>query len=83
MFLGTWSLSEAPVDLRKRLAKAVENFDYHLIAYQHHFGDVDNQRFFHRWRRRSSKDIIWQEEAIEHLPGNAYLIGSPKLRSFA
>jgi hypothetical protein len=74
LLVATWSLSEAPVDVRNTLLEITADFDFFLFGYQSEFAGVDNRKFFTnlaaRWRR-----VIWQLRPISHLPGSYYLIG--------
>jgi len=74
LFIATWSLSESPVELRERIADEVSDFDAFLIAYQKHFGGIDNDAYFAAWRRRFPS-IRWRLIKIEHLPHDYYLFG--------
>ena len=73
LLIATWSLSEAPLDVRKKFLELV-NFDYALLAYQDTFDGVDNNAFFDALSNKN-KGIKWEKIPIKHLPGNAYLIG--------
>jgi len=76
-FIASWSISEAPVEIRNRVFYLVSGADYYLIAYQDRFGRLDNSSYFtHLTENRT--DIAWTEYPIAHLPGNHYLIGSKK-----
>jgi glycosyltransferase involved in cell wall biosynthesis/Tfp pilus assembly protein PilF len=76
-FIASWSLSEAPVEIRDRVFNLVSGADYYLIAYQDRFGRLDNSSYFAHLTR-SRTNIAWTEYPIAHLPGNHYLIGSKK-----
>jgi len=73
LLIATWSLSEAPLEIRKKFLELV-NFDYALLAYQDTFDSVDNNAFFDALSNKN-KLIKWKKIPIKHLPGNAYLIG--------
>ena len=73
LLIATWSLSEAPLDVRKRFLELV-NFDYALLAYQGAFDGVNNNAFFDMLRNKN-KEIKWEKIPIKHIPGNTYLIG--------
>jgi hypothetical protein len=76
LLIATWSLSEAPLDVRKKFLEFVD-FDYALLAYQDTFDGVDNNAFFDALSNKN-KGIQWKKIPIKHLPGNAYLIGFQK-----
>jgi hypothetical protein len=74
MFIGTWSISEAPIELRKLIMNTVSSFDGVLIGYQEQFGDIDNTRFFSQWSGDQAERYESADFAIQHLPGNRYLM---------
>jgi hypothetical protein len=75
LFLGTWSISETPVNLREIIFPLVKDFSSFLIAYQNNFCNVDNIDYFDNFRKQH-KNISWNNWEIPHLPGNNYLIGN-------
>ncbi|MBF0625259.1 MAG: hypothetical protein HQL82_10695 [Magnetococcales bacterium] len=77
LFLATWSLSETARAVREPLLPFLTTFDHFLIAYQERFNEVDNVAWFGAWQA-SRPDLHWQERTIAHLPGNRYLMGSPR-----
>jgi hypothetical protein len=75
LFIGLWSVSEMPLDLRRQVLTAYAgNIDSYLIAYQDQFDEVDNTGFFREWAA-NSVNVKWSTLDIRHLPGNQYLIG--------
>lgn len=74
LFVATWSLSEAPLELRDSVASAAQSFDAFLIAYQDRFFEIDNCAFFAEWQTRFP-NIRWKIVPIAHFPGNSYLFG--------
>jgi len=77
LFIGTWSMSEAPRDIRDAVLSLARDFDGFLMSFQREFGETDNLSFFGSWKE-DHKDIDWQMWEIEHLPGNYYLMGLRK-----
>jgi len=75
MFIATWSLSEAPMHIRKVIVPLISDFRGYLFAYQHRFEEINNLDFFSKLRNTLSEDISWYTLDIEHLPGNSYLFG--------
>lgn len=73
LLIATWSLSEAPLDVREKFLELV-NFDYALLAYQDAFDGVNNNAFFDMLRNKN-KEIKWKKIPVKHIPGNTYLIG--------
>ena len=76
LFIATWSISEAPIHLRQEILPIAERLGNILIAYQDRFEDVDNREYFRTWKSTTDSAYSWQEEPIEHLPGDNYLMGS-------
>lgn len=77
LFIATWSFSETPLDFRKKFIPLISKFNYHLIAYQKFFNEVNNNQYFDNFKKSiSEKD--WIDIEIEHLVNNNYLIGSEK-----
>lgn len=74
MFIATWSLSEAPISLRKEIVKHIGSADNYLIAYQEHFGNINNTNYFNDLILHHA-NYIRQEYPITHLPSNHYLFG--------
>ncbi len=74
LFVATWSLSEAPLNLRKTVADAITGFDAFLLAYQHQFLEVNNSAFFAEWQSWFPS-VRWTVSNIPHLPQNSYLFG--------
>ena len=74
MFIGTWSISEAPIELRKSVMDMVSSFDGVLIGYQEQFGAINNGAFFSSWKEQEAEIFNTTAFDIEHLPGNSYLI---------
>lgn len=78
MFIATWSISEAPINLRNSILPLISRFQAFLIAYQNQFGEVNNIEFFRSWTT-GQKDIEWSDWQIEHIPNNnRYLVGKRK-----
>ncbi len=74
IFLATWSISEAPIEVRELVFDTVKNPKYYLIAYRDCFEGVDNKLYFNDFCNKHS-DYLWNLQEIDHLPGNFYLIG--------
>lgn len=74
LFIATWSLSESPLEIRKKIYPIIQQMNAHLIGYQDYFGDVDNHQYFKDYRKRLSK-LQWWNQAIIQLKGNFYLFG--------
>jgi hypothetical protein len=74
LFLAAWSLSETPLEFRRRvLAGLTARHIY--IAFQREFETINNFEFFSEWSlERTTHE--WQLIPASHVPGeNFYLIG--------
>jgi hypothetical protein len=71
LLIATWSLSEAPVQLREQVLSTP--FDFLLVAFQRQFGGVDNEMYFRAWAER--RGLFGAIHPIKHLEGASYLIG--------
>jgi putative sugar O-methyltransferase len=74
IFIGTWSLSETPIDFRNKMLSLVKDPNYYLIAYQKTFRGIDNSQYFKEFEKKHD-NYEWRHFPIEHLPGNYYLLG--------
>ncbi len=72
LFVGTWSLSEAPLADRLKAWPSLKKCTHFLIAFQRTFGEVDNLQYFKQLKSRLhlKKGHI---SPITHLSGSYYL----------
>ena len=73
LFVGTWSLSEAPLDSRAWIEKHFPRFGHILLAYQNEFCGTDNSDYFMQVLRHLQASQACRIEDIAHIPGNSYL----------
>lgn len=73
-FIATWSLSESPLQIRKRSYPLIRTLDSHLIGYQTHFAEVNNHKYFADFQKDMDK-IHWWNREIPQLKNNYYLFG--------
>lgn len=74
LLIGTWSISEAPIELRQALVPVGQRCDAQLLGYQTEFSGVDNVGFFSEWECQFA-DFSWHDVAIDHIPDNRYAFG--------
>lgn len=74
LFIGTWSISETPMDFRSTIIDLLDSFNMFLIAYQDAFEDVNNSDYFAELQKTFAR-IQWNNWKIGHIPGSNYLIG--------
>ena len=77
LFIATWSLSEAPVQVRNLILPLISSFRALLIAYQVNFREINNMDFFRQWTA-DWDNAQWQDCAIDHLQGSRYLFAKAK-----
>lgn len=72
LFIGTWSLSEAPIQLRNDIFTKI-NADSYLISYLKSFEGMDNYKYFNSIIQQKNT-IKWYNNTINHIPGNHYYL---------
>lgn len=80
LFIATWSISETPLKLRKKIFDISSNFTYYLIAYQEEFCELDNKLYFQKLMEEKA-NYIWFDYKIPTLTGHRYLIGAKRDQS--
>jgi hypothetical protein len=75
MFVATWSMSEAPLQVRDQLIPLFYNVDSFLVGYQESFAGIDNNAYFSQLTKLLEHEIDWLGVPIAHIPGNGYLFG--------
>ena len=74
IFIGMWSISEAPVALREKLLPVMNQAKAVLLGFQEKFEGIDNSAFFQQMQLECPA-LDWVVEDYPGLPGNHYLIG--------
>lgn len=77
LFIATWSLSETPVELSRKMEKFIGMMKYVLIAYQEKIAGIDNLKRFGEMQERL-KGLEWKNYPNEYMDGHYYLFGSKK-----
>jgi hypothetical protein len=54
LFIANWSLSETPINFRKKFEKLIDNSQYILICFQEKFEDIDNLKYFNLLKKKKS-----------------------------
>ena len=77
LFIANWSLSETPLNFRKKLYPLIKFFDFQIISYQHKFENINNIKFFKNFNK---KNIIIKKKSkivpIKFIKNNYYLFSS-------
>lgn len=74
LFIATWSLSESPLTIRKKVYPLIKDMDTHIIGYQYNFGEIDNYQYFKNYQLKLNK-LKWWNQEIKQLSNNYYLFG--------
>jgi len=77
LFIATWSLSEAPLDIRDSFVKLILNFNNFLIGYQNIFGELNNLEYFNNFSKLFNK-VSWLNLENNNIQGSNYLFGNKK-----
>ena len=75
LLIATWSLSEMPLQLRKKLS--IVKFNYCLIGFQSEFNGINNTEYFEKFKKIHS-NIDFHIEPAQNIENNFYLIGVKK-----
>lgn len=74
-FIATWSLSEAPLELRADVMELLDDVGQFLIGYQAEFSGIDNKDYF-KGVVADRPSYTWSDHRLEHLKSeNRYLVG--------
>jgi hypothetical protein len=57
LLIANWSLSETPLNFRKKIFFLIDKFDYQLISFQKNFENVDNLKYFHALEKYNQKKL--------------------------
>ena len=55
LLIANWSISETPINFRKKMDFLFNNFDYQLISYQNKFENINNELFFINLKKSNLK----------------------------
>ncbi len=77
LVIGTWSLSEAPLEIRASFLDVVRDPRYMLFAYQQVFSNINNRDYFNSLERLRA-GYAFNHYSISHLPNNWYLTAERK-----
>jgi hypothetical protein len=75
LFVAVLSISEAPMDLRRRILELISGFGAFLIAFSQWFGAVDNIEYFERLTQQFP-DVVWRRSPVRNRPRDQYLFGA-------
>lgn len=73
LFIALWSISEIPINNRKKFEKIIFNSKFSLIGFQNNFFEIDNKSYF---EKLLSKNKVKNYKFInpKHYNNNSYLV---------
>lgn len=74
LFIGMWSFSECPVELRELFIEFLKNFKFIYFAFQKSFSGINNQDYFEALQKKLNM-FKWEMFPNENISGNFYLLG--------
>lgn len=74
-FVATWSLNEAPIEVRETFIPLCQRVDQFLVAHDVAFEGIDNAQYFQQWRQRLGPGISWVGAEIPYIGASFYLFG--------
>ena len=82
LFIANWSLSEAPLKLRKNIDILLNKFDNQLISFQKIFENIDNLKYFKKLNKNNlEKNRISKLIEVPKIKDNYYLFSKQKNKS--
>jgi len=58
LFIANWSLSEIPINFRKKFIKSINNSKLILICFQENFENINNLRYFENLKKKLKNKFI-------------------------
>ena len=72
LFIANWSLSETPINFRRKFIKIISSSKYILICFQEKFEDVNNLKYFNSLKLKLSKKYNIIIEKNKFYKGNIF-----------
>ena len=72
LFIANWSLSETPINFRKKLIKSIRNSKLILISFQENFENIDNLKYFKNLKKNLEKKFEIKIIKNEFYKGNFF-----------
>ena len=57
IFIANWSISETPINFRKKFEVIIKNSKYILISFQENFENLNNLNYFTNLKKKISRDF--------------------------
>lgn len=75
IFIATWSLSETPLEFRKKMETWLVNFEYIFIAFQENYNNQSNLDYFMDLKLKLKNSHKVKLKVSEFYPGHYYFNG--------
>ena len=72
LLIANWSLSEFPLNFRKKFFSTIKNSDYTIISFQDNFENINNYKFFTRQIKKLGSKYISKIDTFNHY-NNSFL----------
>ena len=72
LFIANWSLSETPINFRKKLFKVIKKSNFILISFQEKFEKINNLKYFKKFEKKLSKNFKFKMIKNKYYNGNLF-----------
>ena len=72
LFIANWSLSETPINFRKKFIKSIKNSKLILLSFQESFENIDNLKYFKNLKKNLEKKFEIKIIKNEFYKGNFF-----------
>ncbi len=72
LFLANWSISETPINFRKKFINTIKKSKFILICFQERFEDVDNLKYFNNLKKKLSNKFDVNIIKNKYYKGNLF-----------
>ena len=66
LFIANWSISEFPLNFRKKFISTILNSKYSLISFQENFEGINNLKFFKNILKKTNNKYFYKIEPLNH-----------------
>lgn len=66
LFIANWSISEFPLNFRKKFISTILNSKYSLISFQENFEGINNLKFFKKILKKTNNKYFYKIEPLNH-----------------
>ena len=72
LFVANWSISETPINFRKKFFNEITSREYFLISFQEYFENIDNLNYFYNLKSKLSKKFHCKIIRNKYYNGNLF-----------